>query len=121
MIDCCGAVSDADKEYVYNLASVFAYPSFFEGFGFPPLEAMKCGVPVVSSNNSSIPEVVGNAGILIDPDRPEDIKKALASLISDEGLKKILVERGLSRSKMFDWKNTAKKIIKIFNEMPEDK
>jgi len=110
-------VSDQDKEYVYNLASVFLYPSFFEGFGFPVLEAMQCGVPVIAGNNSSLPEVVGNAGILIDPDKPNEIAQALKEILKDEKLRKILVEKGLKKSKDFNWKKTAQETLDIINRI----
>lgn len=112
-VDC---VDNGDKKYVYNLASIFAYPSYFEGFGFPPLEAMRCEVPVIASNNSSLPEVVSGAGILIDPDRPNEIKTALKEIILSRELKSFLIECGMERSKKFGWKNTAQKTLEIFQK-----
>jgi glycosyltransferase involved in cell wall biosynthesis len=108
-----GPVNDEDKVYLYNLASVFVYPSFFEGFGFPPLEAMACGVPVVASNNSSLPEIVGPAGILIDPDRPDEITKALKEILLNKDLREKLIKKGLEQSLKFDWRKTAKEFLKI--------
>lgn len=106
-------VPDKYKKYVYNLASVFVYPSFFEGFGFPPLEAMKCGVPVIVSNNSSLPEIVGNGGILIDPNKPDEIVKALKEIIKNRELREKLIEKGLEKSKEFDWKKTAENFLAV--------
>ncbi|MFZ2881628.1 MAG: glycosyltransferase family 1 protein, partial [Candidatus Moraniibacteriota bacterium] len=82
-----GFIQDADKVYVYNLASLFVYPSFFEGFGFPPLEAMKCGVPVIASNNSSLPEICGVNSILINPDKPGEISQAMQQILLDRVLR----------------------------------
>jgi glycosyltransferase involved in cell wall biosynthesis len=118
-IQVVGSVLDEDKEYFYNLASLFVYPSFFEGFGFPPLEAMQCGVPVIASNNSSLPEVVGNAGILVDPDRPDEIYRAMKEILENRELREILIKKGLERAKEFDWKKTAQKTLEIFNEVEQ--
>lgn len=106
-------ISDEDKEYLYNLASLFVYPSFFEGFGFPPLEAMKCGVPVITGNNSSLPEIVGSAGILIDPDKPDEIYRAIREILLSKELKDNLVRKGLEKAKEFSWKKTAEKTIEL--------
>ncbi len=100
-------IKDEDRKFYYSLASVFVYPSFFEGFGFPPLEAMTCGTPVVTSFNSSLPEVVGNAGILVDPNSAVDISNGIRAIIEDEVLRGSLVERGYKRVKMFDWVSCA--------------
>lgn len=106
-------VDDTDKEYVFNLASLFIYPSFFEGFGFPILEAMSSGVPVIASNNSSLPEIIGNSGILIDPDKSQEICDAMREILTNSELRAKLVERGLVRSKDFNWRKTAKLTLKI--------
>jgi glycosyltransferase involved in cell wall biosynthesis len=106
-------VRDEDKEYVYNLASLFVYPSFFEGFGFPPLEAMRCGVPVIASNNSSLPEIVGDGGILVDPDKPEEIFRAMKEVVNNHKLRETLIKKGLEKSTEFDWKKTAQETLKI--------
>ena len=105
------------KPALYNLASLFVYPSFFEGFGFPPLEAAKCGVPVVTSNNSSLPEVIGNAAILIDPDKPDEIARAMREILTDEELRESLVKKGLEKSNEFDWLVTARKTLKVLNSL----
>ncbi|MEX2090892.1 MAG: glycosyltransferase family 1 protein [Candidatus Paceibacterota bacterium] len=106
-------IKDEDKKFYYSLASVFAYTSFFEGFGFPPLEAMACGTPVIVSNNSSLPEVVGDAGILVDPYNVVDISNAVKTVMEDIDLRNILVGRGYDRVKMFDWKNCADQTLKV--------
>jgi len=110
-------VDEADKEYVYNLASLFVYPSFFEGFGFPVLEAMACGVPVIASNNSSLPEIVGKAGILIDPDRPEEIVEAMRQVLTNKDLQTKLRDIGLKQAQKFSWTKTTKEFLKILNSL----
>jgi glycosyltransferase involved in cell wall biosynthesis len=108
-------IEDEDKEYVFNLASLFVYPSFFEGFGFPPLEAMSCGVPVIVSNSSSLPEVVGNGGIMIDPNKPDEIFEAMKEILTTPELKKKLIEKGLEQAKKFDWNKSAREFLKIIS------
>lgn len=109
-----GFIEDCDKPFIYNLSSLFIYPSFFEGFGFPPLEAMACGVPVIASNNSSLPEICGSAAILIDPYKPEEIFEAARQILSDKTLREKLIQKGLEKSKEFNWKKTAQKTLKMF-------
>ncbi len=110
-----GFIKDADKPFVYNLSSLFVYPSFFEGFGFPPLEAMACGVPVIASNNSSLPEICGDAAILIDPHKPEEIFEAMQQILMDKILREKLIQKGLEKSKEFNWKKTAEKTLEMFS------
>jgi glycosyltransferase involved in cell wall biosynthesis len=116
-ISLTGPIADDDKAYLYNLASVFVYPSFFEGFGFPPLEAMACGVPVIASNNSSFPEIIGDSGILIDPDRPDEIEKALKAILLNRELREKLVQKGLKQANKFGWSNTAKDFLEILDKL----
>jgi glycosyltransferase involved in cell wall biosynthesis len=106
-------VPNEDKVYLYNLASLFVYPSFFEGFGFPPLEAAKCGVPVICSNNSSLPEVAGGSALMIDPDKPDEIFLAMREILTNPDLKDALIQKGLEKSKQFEWKKTAEKTLEI--------
>lgn len=101
------AVPDEEKEYIYNLASLFVYPSFFEGFGFPPLEAMRCGVPTIVSNNSSLPEIVGKGAVMIDPDKPDEIAKATREVLADKGLAEKLKIAGMQKAAEFSWQKTA--------------
>jgi glycosyltransferase involved in cell wall biosynthesis len=108
-----GYVNNKDKVYLYNLASLFVYPSFFEGFGFPPLEAMAAGTPVITSNNSSLPEVAGKAAILIDPSRPQEIARAMQAVLSDEQLYDYLREKGLERARVFTWKRCAEETLAV--------
>lgn len=108
-----GFIDDADKVHVYNLASLFVYPSFFEGFGFPPLEAMRCGVPVITSNNSSLPEICQDVAILIDPDKPDELSRAMKEILSDKDLYKHFAHKGIERACEFDWGKTARKTLEM--------
>lgn len=106
-------INDEDKKFFYSLASVFVYASFFEGFGFPPLEAMACETPVVVSNNSSLPEVVGDAGLLVDPYNAVDISMAVKSILTDPALKNSLIKKGLQRVQNFSWEKCARETLRI--------
>lgn len=104
---------------LYNGCEVFVYPSLYEGFGLPPLEAMNCGTPVITSNLTSIPEVVGDAGILINPYNELELPEALIKLLNSEKLKKEYIEKGLQRSKSFSWDNTAKNTLAAYKKIHE--
>ena len=104
-------VADEDKKFYYSLASAFIYTSFFEGFGFPPLEAMACGTPVIVSNNSSLPEVVGDAGLLVDPYNAVDISNGVKAVMGDPNLRNALIKSGYERVGMFDWKKCAEQTL----------
>ena len=106
-----GYIDDEDLAALYSGAELFVYPSLYEGFGLPPLEAMQCGTPVVTSNTSSLPEVVGDAAIAVDPTSVEDLAAAMGQVLSDEGLKASLSEKGLARAKEFSWSRTADVIL----------
>lgn len=110
-------VADEDKEFLYNLASLFIYPSFFEGFGFPPLEALNCGVPVISSNNSSLPEVVGESAVMIDPDKPDEIFEIMKEIFSNQKLRENLIEKGIENSKKFSWEKSAVSFLGLLRRM----
>jgi len=114
-----GFIEVENKPYLYNLASLFVYPSFFEGFGFPPLEAMKCAVPVIVSGVSSLPEIVGNAGILIDPEKPDEISKAMQEILLNKDFKNKLREKGLKKAKDFDWNISAEKFLDEIDKIKE--
>jgi len=109
-----GYVSEGDLPALYSGALAFAYPSYFEGFGLPPLEAMQCGTPVVAGDRTSIPEVVGDAGLLVDPFDENAIASALARVIDDADLRATLRERGLRRAKLFDWRETARSTLRAY-------
>lgn len=112
-----GYVTEDELAKLYNLATVFAYPSLYEGFGIPPLEAMKCGCPVVTSNISSLPEVVGDAALLINPNSAEDLANALHKLLSDPSLQEDLKAKGLDQHKKFSWETSARKLLAIINQV----
>lgn len=109
-----GYVDNDDKIYLYNAASIFVYPSLYEGFGFPPLEAMASGLPVITSNSSSLPEVVKDGAILVNPYNLNDIKEAMVNLLSDRNLYEYLKEKGLTIAKTYSWRNTAFSYIDLF-------
>jgi glycosyltransferase involved in cell wall biosynthesis len=111
-----GFVAPEDKAGLYNLASLFVYPSFFEGFGFPPLEAMACGLPVICSNNSSFPETVGQAALMIDPYNFGEIAWAMNEVLSDNDLRQALINDGLAHVKKFSWDNCARETLKFLIE-----
>lgn len=112
-----GYVPDDDLPLLYNLASVFIYPSLYEGFGIPPLEAMQSGTPVVTSNRSSLPEVVGDAGMTVDPTDPSAIADAVEALLTDADLAEACRKRGLKRAEQFSWETTARTVSKALNEV----
>jgi len=112
-----GYVPDEDIPLLMNGAAVFVYPSFYEGFGLPPLEAMACGTPVISTNVSSIPEVVGDAGILVSPTDVEELSDAMLRVLDSETLKAQLSEKGLKQASKFSWRATAGKTMEVYNEV----
>jgi glycosyltransferase involved in cell wall biosynthesis len=112
-----GFVSDKTLASLYRLASVFVFPSLYEGFGLPPLEAMAAGTPVVTSNVSSLPEVVGDAAILIDPYEPDEIAGALRRVLTDPALRDDLRARGFARVKEFSWDRSVHRVREIYDEV----
>ena len=109
-----GYVSDEDLSALYSGALAFVYPSLYEGFGLPPLEAMKCGVPVITSNTSSLPEVVGDAGILVDPRDADALCAAMLSLYKDSGRREMLARRSLKRASEFSWKRCVNETVRAY-------
>ncbi len=109
-------VEDKDKPAMYSGASVFVFPSIYEGFGLDPLEAMSCGVPVVCSNRTSLPEVVGDAAISIDPNNLEGMVDAMASVLTSETLAADLRSKGLERARQFTWQRTARETLAVYEE-----
>lgn len=112
-----GYIADADMPALYSLAEVFLFPSLYEGFGLPPLEAMACGTPVVASNSTSIPEVLGNAAVLVDPEDSAGIAGALEMVIASENVQGELTGNGRERAAMFDWRRTAAETRKIYEHV----
>jgi glycosyltransferase involved in cell wall biosynthesis len=116
-----GYISTQEQEVLYSIASVFVYPSFYEGFGFPPLEAMTYGLPVICSNVSSLPEVVGRAALTINPFSPQEIARAMDLILSDKDLRQKFINEGYERIKMFSWEKTATEYLKVFQGLSENR
>ncbi|WP_282135685.1 glycosyltransferase family 4 protein [Seonamhaeicola maritimus] len=112
-----GYVSDEDLPVIYKLSQLLLFPSLREGFGIPIIEAMACGVPVITSNTSSMPEVAGNAAHLIDPNKIEDISSGMLKIVSDQNYKNMLIQRGLKRSKEFSWKKMAFQVLEQYKQL----
>lgn len=112
-----GFVSDEMLAILYRLATVFVFPSLYEGFGLPPLEAMAAGTPVVSSNVSSLPEVVGDAALLIDPMDPGALAAAMARVIREPELRDTLIARGHARVRAFSWERSATRVREVYEEL----
>lgn len=112
-----GFVPDSDLAYIYSGALFFVYMSLYEGFGLPPLEAMQCGLPVISSNSSSLPEVVGKAGILIDPKDTVELKAKMLQLISDSELRESMSSSSLRQAAKFTWEKTAECVKEIYKQI----
>jgi glycosyltransferase involved in cell wall biosynthesis len=108
-----GYVDQSDLVLLYNAAELFVYPSLYEGFGLPVLEAMQCGCPVACSNTSSLPEVGGSAAMYFDPKDVRGMTEKLGEILQDNNLRKRLSEAGIERAKNFTWEKTAEKIIKV--------
>ena len=112
-----GRVPDQDLVQIYNQAELFVYPSLFEGFGLPPLEAMSCGLPVIASSTSSLKEVVGDAGILISPGDNIELQKQILYILKNKEIKEELKGKSLIRAKKFSWEETAQKTINLYYEI----
>jgi len=110
-------VEGKDLVPLYSAADVFVFPSLYEGFGLPPLEALACGTPVITSNISSLPEAVGTNGILIDPNNVESIANAMLNLAQDEVVKKNLAIKGIEWAKNFTWEKTANLTLEVYNKV----
>ena len=110
-------VDEKDKPCIYNLAEMFIYPSFYEGFGFPPLEAAACGTPCIVSNNSSLPEVMGKSAVLVDPYNISEIAQAIAQLENNSELRMQLSKIGQEKASQYNWQKCAKEVLDTFEEM----
>lgn len=109
-----GYVRETDLPALYTDALCFVYPSYFEGFGLPVLEAMACGAPVIAGNRTSLPEVIGDAGLLFDPFDTSALTTALARVIDDGKLRRSLHRRGLERASLFNWRETARRTLEVY-------
>jgi alpha-1,3-rhamnosyl/mannosyltransferase len=107
-------VADADLPALYSGATVFAFPSRYEGFGLPPLEAMACGAPVLCARTSSLPEVVGDAALTYDPDSPGELAAELGRLVADPELRRDLSRRGQRRARDYSWRRTALGTLRVY-------
>jgi glycosyltransferase involved in cell wall biosynthesis len=116
-IDHYGPVGDTHLAKLYRCSVAFVYPSLYEGFGIPPLEAMSCGTAVIASNSSSLPEVVGDGGLLFDPTSPNDLAELLLLMHDDESARARLIAKGFERTKAFSWDQTAAQSVEIYRSL----
>ncbi len=112
-----GYVDATDKNALLSGATAFVFPSLYEGFGFPVLEAMACGVPVLCSNTSSLPEVAGDAAVLVNPLEVDDIARGLQEITLNEALRRMLIERGYQQAQKFTWQACADVVLKVFEKV----
>ncbi len=112
-----GHVSDEELQTLYRECEIFVYPSLYEGFGLPPLEALSYGVPTIVSRSSSLPEVVGEAGLYFDPQSVQDMGEKMLQLLMDEKLKAKLRDLGVKQAQLFSWEKTASETIRVFHRM----
>lgn len=114
-----GEVAEEDLPALYSGASLFLFPSLYEGFGLPVLEAMGCGAPVISSTAASLPEACGDAAVLVDPEDADEMGKAILRLLEDQRLRRDLIEKGFHQARKFTWERAATEILTIFREVGE--
>jgi glycosyltransferase involved in cell wall biosynthesis len=112
-----GHVSDSEAVALFNFADLFVFPSLYEGFGLPPLEAMACGCPVVTSDRSSIPEVVGEAAIQVNPESVEELAAGMARVLDSEALRKEMADAGIARAAKFSWDRCAEETLAVYREV----
>jgi glycosyltransferase involved in cell wall biosynthesis len=112
-----GRVSELELITLYSMADVFVFPSFYEGFGVPPIEAMACGAPVITSNTSSLPEVAGDAALLIDPHNTGEIARAMLRVLENEQLRDELRQKGYARAQHFTWPKSASKMLSVYQQL----
>ncbi len=112
-----GFVSDSDLVAIYNLATVYCQPSFYEGFGFPVLEAMACGTPVIASKTQALVEIAGDAALYVDPKNPKDMASGISKVIRDIKLQKILVKKGKEKVREYSWEKTGKEMIEVYKKV----
>jgi glycosyltransferase involved in cell wall biosynthesis len=116
-----GHVPLDDLRALYSSCALFAFPSLYEGFGMPPLEAMACGAPVVCSNASSLPEAVGDAALLVNPRDPEGWAQAMTRVVDDTALREDLRRRGALRAKAFSWEQSARDLLRVYQDLMQGK
>ena len=115
-----GYVPNIEMPAIINQCKVFLYPSLRESFGIPILEGMACGVPVITSNTSSMPEIAGDAAILVDPYKSDEIVDAIEHILTDEKFRSLLCEKGIERAAQFSWKHMAEKYLELYNELSKN-
>ena len=116
VVRCIGAVAEEDKPALYRGATAFLYPTRYEGFGLPALEALACGVPVVGSNASSVPEIVGEAGMLVDPDDARSMAGALIAVVTDDELREKLSRAAVEQARKFSWEKCARETLQAYRD-----
>ncbi|MFZ4562933.1 MAG: glycosyltransferase family 4 protein [Bacteroidales bacterium] len=112
-----GYVPNSELPALYALSTIFLYPSLRESFGIPMLEAMACGIPVITSNTSSMPEVGGNAALYVDPYKPEEITTAIKKLLAEPLLRESLIRNGFENARKFSWAAMAKNVLNLYQEV----
>ena len=112
-----GFVADEHLPALYNLADLFVFPSLYEGFGLPPLEALACGAPVITSDASSLPEVVGEAGLIVEATDVENLAEAMKRVLEDDALQAEMIARGLEQAKKFTWEKAAAKLLNLYETL----
>ena len=112
-----GFIDSSDLPYFYNGADLFVYPSLYEGFGLPPIEAMACGTPVITSNVSSLPEVVGKAALTVDPYDTLALAETIMKVLTDDSLRDELSRKGLQHSQKYNWQDIAEQILQVYRDV----
>jgi glycosyltransferase involved in cell wall biosynthesis len=115
-----GYVAEQDLPALYSAARCFIYPSYFEGFGIPPLEAMRCGTPTITGNRTCFPEIIGDAGLLVDPFDERAIMNGIVTVLTDDKLRAELVDKGLKRANSYDWLKTARQTLAVYQKAYEE-
>jgi glycosyltransferase involved in cell wall biosynthesis len=112
-----GFIADEDLPALYNLAELFVFPSLYEGFGLPPLEAMACGTPVITSDRPSLPEVVGEAGLMVEATDSQELAEAMERVLTDENLRREMRGKGLEQAAKFTWEAAAGKLLDVYSRL----
>ena len=115
-----GYVDDKDLPALYSAASCFVYPSYFEGFGIPPLEAMRCGTPTITGDRTCFPEIIGDAGLMVDPFDEQAIMRGIVRVLTEQTLRDDLIEKGLKRANSYDWLKTARQTLDVYESVHAD-